>query len=80
LRFFACRFRAAFAALCVAAAIPVSPAGAASAATEVPAWFKETFLDIREDVREAAAEGKRLLLYFGQDGCPYWKRARWCCA
>jgi thioredoxin-related protein len=40
-------------------------------AIEIPAWFKETFLDIREDVREAAAEGKRLLLYFGQDGCPY---------
>ncbi|HZM47110.1 MAG TPA: thioredoxin fold domain-containing protein [Burkholderiales bacterium] len=40
-------------------------------ATETPSWFKETFLDIREDVREAAAEGKRLLVYFGQDGCPY---------
>ena len=40
-------------------------------AIEYPAWFKETFLDLREDVREAAAEGKRLLVYFGQDGCPY---------
>jgi len=38
---------------------------------EKPAWFKESFLDIREDLAEAAAEGKRLLLYFYQDGCPY---------
>ena len=40
-------------------------------AIEIPAWFKETFLDVREDARDAAAEGKRLLVYFGQDGCPY---------
>ena len=36
-----------------------------------PGWFKESFLDIREDVEEATAAGKRLLLYFYQDGCPY---------
>src|SRR5262245_27434522 len=40
-------------------------------AIDIPAWFKETFLDVRDDVREATAEGMRLLLYFGQDGCPY---------
>jgi thioredoxin-related protein len=40
-------------------------------AIDIPTWFRETFLDIREDVRDAAAEGKRLMLYFGQDGCPY---------
>ncbi|NEV63656.1 thioredoxin family protein [Thiorhodococcus minor] len=38
---------------------------------EQPAWFKASFLDIREDVAEAAAAGKRLVLYFYQDGCPY---------
>lgn len=38
---------------------------------EQPAWFKASFLDIREDVAEAAAAGKRLILYFYQDGCPY---------
>lgn len=38
---------------------------------EKPDWFKLSFLDIREDVEEAAAEGKRVLLYFYQDGCPY---------
>ncbi len=36
-----------------------------------PDWFKHSFLDIREDVAEAAEEGKRVLLYFYQDGCPY---------
>ncbi|EXJ13500.1 thioredoxin family protein [Imhoffiella purpurea] len=38
---------------------------------ELPAWFKTSFLDLTEDVAEAAAEDKRVLLYFYQDGCPY---------
>jgi thioredoxin-related protein len=42
--------------------------------TEKPAWFANSFLDIREDVGEAAAAGKRVLLYFYQDGCPYCKK------
>jgi len=41
---------------------------------EKPAWFANSFLDIREDVSEAAAAGKRVLLYFYQDGCPYCKK------
>jgi len=40
-------------------------------AIDIPAWFTETFLDIPEDVRDAARERKSLMLYFGQDGCPY---------
>lgn len=36
-----------------------------------PAWFKQSFLDLREDVAEAAGQGRRVLLYFYQDGCPY---------
>jgi len=40
-------------------------------AIEVPAWFSESLLELRDDVREAAAQGKRVMLYFGQDGCPY---------
>jgi thioredoxin-related protein len=43
-------------------------------AQEPPAWFSESLLDLREDVKDAAAEGKRVMLYFGQDGCPYCKR------
>ncbi len=36
-----------------------------------PAWFKSSFLDFAEDIDDAAAEGKRLVLYFWQEGCPY---------
>ncbi len=43
-------------------------------AQEPPAWFAESLLDLREDVAEAAAQRKRVMLYFGQDGCPYCKR------
>jgi len=38
---------------------------------EAPEWFTETFLDFREDVAEAAKEGKRLMAYFWLEGCPY---------
>lgn len=38
---------------------------------EKPSWFKESFLDLREDVAEASAANKRVMLYFYQDGCPY---------
>ena len=40
-------------------------------AIDIPRWFATTFLDFREDVDDAARNGKRLLVYFGQDGCPY---------
>lgn len=42
-------------------------------AIDIPPWFAETFLDFREDLREAVRSGKRLMVYFGQDGCPYCK-------
>lgn len=40
-------------------------------ATEYPAWFKESFLVLRDDVKEAARANKRVLLLFTQDNCPY---------
>jgi thioredoxin-related protein len=43
-------------------------------AIDIPPWFAQSFLDFREDLADAAREGKRLLVYFGQDGCPYCKR------
>jgi thioredoxin-related protein len=58
----------AFAAQPAAAAEGLNPS---PHAIDIPPWFRETFLDFREDVREAAKEKKRLLVYFGQDGCPY---------
>lgn len=39
--------------------------------TVMPEWFKESFLDLEEDVAEAKAQGRRVILYFHQDGCPY---------
>jgi thioredoxin-related protein len=64
----------AFAAL-LAFASPASQAQVASPhAIDIPPWFVETFLDLRDDVRDAARDGKRLLVYFGQDGCPYCKQ------
>lgn len=40
-------------------------------ATEYPAWFKDSFLNLREDVAEAKANNKRVMLLFTQDNCPY---------
>ncbi len=39
--------------------------------TEYPAWFKDGFLEFNEDIKEAAAAGKRLMIVFTQPGCPY---------
>ena len=39
--------------------------------TEYPAWFKESFLDLKEDIAEANKSGKRVMLFFHQNGCPY---------
>ncbi len=55
------------------AAAAENPEGAFLGAKEshAPQWFKESFLDFEEDIAEAAARGKRVLLYFHQEGCPY---------
>ncbi|SPF82047.1 thioredoxin family protein [Pseudoprimorskyibacter insulae] len=37
-------------------------------------WFRDTFKDLREDLDEANAEGKRLVLFFEQRGCIYCKK------
>ena len=34
-------------------------------------WMRDTFKDLREDLAEASAEGKRLVLFFEQRGCIY---------
>ena len=39
-----------------------------------PDWFKNSFLDLRDDVAEAKMAGKRVMLYYYQDGCPYCKK------
>ena len=40
----------------------------------VPSWFKDSFLDIKEDVDEAAVSGRHVLLFFQLNGCPYCDR------
>jgi thioredoxin-related protein len=62
--------RALVLALCFAA-VAARAQDAAPHAIEIPPWFSPSFLDLREDVADAAREHKRVMLYFGQDGCPY---------
>jgi thioredoxin-related protein len=51
----------------LAAAVPAD-------AREVPEWFAETMLDARDEAADAAKQGKRLMLYFWLEGCPYCER------
>lgn len=37
----------------------------------VQPWFRQSFLDLKEDAAEAAAEGKNLVIFWEQRGCPY---------
>ncbi len=37
-------------------------------------WMRDTFKDLREDLAEASAEGKRLMLIVEQRGCIYCKK------
>ncbi|HXZ48057.1 MAG TPA: thioredoxin fold domain-containing protein [Usitatibacter sp.] len=62
-----------FALVALAAALCARAQVASPHAIEIPSWFAESFLDFRDDVRDAARDGKRLMIYFGQDGCPYCK-------
>ncbi|MEJ6660122.1 MAG: thioredoxin fold domain-containing protein [Candidatus Thioglobus sp.] len=39
--------------------------------SELPEWFKDSFLDIAEDVEEAKDKNKHLMLYMHLTGCPY---------
>lgn len=58
----------------LAASIPASAQQPSPYAIDIPSWFVESFLDFPEEVAEAARANKRVLLYFGQDGCPYCKK------
>jgi thioredoxin-related protein len=41
---------------------------------EKPDWFKQSFMDLPDDLEDAQTNRKRLILYFHQDGCPYCKK------
>jgi thioredoxin-related protein len=40
----------------------------------LPDWFKDSFLEIADDVDEASEEGRHVLLFFDLNGCPYCDR------
>jgi len=58
-----------------AIATEVKPGASLGAkSSEAPEWFKESFLEFEEDIAEASAANKRVMLYFHQDSCPYCAR------
>lgn len=64
------------AALLIAASVLAAPVRAQQPsphAIEIPRWFTPSLLDFKDEVAEAARQGKRVMVYFGQDGCPYCK-------
>lgn len=38
---------------------------------DLPAWFKDSFLDIEDDAAEAGENGRHLLAFFHLENCPY---------
>ncbi len=43
-------------------------------AHEYPSWFKDSFLDLKEDASEAAEDNKHTILFLSLNGCPYCAR------
>lgn len=59
-----------------ALALSLAPAGARAAklnddGLHVQDWFLESFLDLKQDIEEATAKGKRVAVSFEQRGCIY---------
>jgi thioredoxin-related protein len=52
-------------------ALPVGAAELGDDGLHKTPWMRDTFKDLREDLDEANAEGKRLVLFFEQRGCIY---------
>ncbi len=78
------RFLVAFVMLSAFGAMSLNSAKADSHLLAVPptgedglhqqSWFLNSFLDLKEDLDEARAAGKRLVIFWEQKGCPYCKR------
>ncbi len=41
---------------------------------EKPGWFKDSFLELDDDLKDANENNRQIILYFHQDGCPYCKK------
>ena len=52
-------------------ALPAAGAELGDDGLHKTSWMRDTFKDLREDLEEANAEGKRLALFFEQRGCVY---------
>ena len=61
-----------FAAAARAAEPPKEPAQGENG-LHVQPWFHVSFLDLKEDLEEAAQKGKRFAIIWEQKGCPYCK-------
>jgi thioredoxin-related protein len=57
--------------LALTLALPLSAAELGDDGLHKPAWLRDTFKDMSDDLAEANAEGKRLLIIFEQRGCIY---------
>jgi len=66
------RFLTMIMALCLA--VPVMAAELGDDGLHKTDWMRETFKDLREDLDEANAEGKRLMILIEQRGCIYCER------
>ncbi len=55
-------------------ALPVAAAELGDDGLHKQPWMRDTFKDLREDLAEANAEGKRLVLMVEQRGCIYCKK------
>jgi thioredoxin-related protein len=55
---------------------PTKPANLVTGgkAYNLPEWFKPSFLDFPDDVKEARQKGKGVLIFFHLDACPYCAR------
>lgn len=52
-------------------ALPAAAANVGDDGLHKTAWMRDTFKDLREDLEEANAEGKRFAIIFEQRGCIY---------
>jgi len=62
--------------LLFALALACTALAARAQSNEVPDWFAESFLEFPQDVKDAARDGQRLMLYFWQEGCPACRRMK----
>jgi len=62
--------------LLFALALACAALAARAQTNEVPDWFAESFLEFPQDVKDAARDSRRLMLYFWQEGCPACRRMK----